>query len=139
MTAGSGWARRRPVVDPGRSVPGYAIDAASAFPSRNEAFASLAGEVKSVTGAPVATSFNLNFAVLSGQIGAQRVPPGSCYVAADGARDITGQVITDAGCDAVPLGGLDRAWAVGDLPWVLAAAGTDGVPVCCRFAVPGEL
>jgi predicted dinucleotide-binding enzyme len=67
-----------------------AIDATSAFPSRNEAFASLAEEVKSFTGAPVAKSFNLTFAVLSDQIAAWRVPPGSLSVARDGAGDVTG-------------------------------------------------
>jgi len=68
-----------------------------------------------------------------------RNPPGSFYVAGDGARDITGQFMTDAGCDLVSLGGLDKARAVEDLAWVLVAAMKDGVPVCCRFAVPGEL
>jgi 8-hydroxy-5-deazaflavin:NADPH oxidoreductase len=95
--------------------------------------------VKSVTGGPVAKSFNLNFAVLFDQIAAQRVPPGSFYVAEDGARDITEQFITDAGYDPVPLGGLDKARAVGDLAWLLVAAMKDGVPVFYRFAVPGEL
>jgi 8-hydroxy-5-deazaflavin:NADPH oxidoreductase len=116
-----------------------AIDATSAFPSRNEAFASLAEEVKSFTGAPVAKSFNLNFAVLYDQIAAQRVPPGSFHVAEDGARDITGELIRDAGYDPVSLRGLDRARAVEDLARVLVAAMKDGVPVFCRFAVPGEL
>jgi predicted dinucleotide-binding enzyme len=116
-----------------------AIDAASAFPSRNEAFASLAGEVKSVTGAPVAKSFNLTFAVLYDQIAAQRVPPGSFYVTEDGARDIAGQLSTDSGYDPVPLAGLDKARAVEDLAWLLAAAVNDGVPVFYRLAVPGEL
>jgi predicted dinucleotide-binding enzyme len=37
-----------------------AIDATNAFPSRNDAFPSLAEEVKSFTGGPVAKSFNLN-------------------------------------------------------------------------------
>lgn len=124
------------------TVPGLAgkiaIDATSAFPSGNEAFASLAEEVKSFTGAPVAKSFNLNFAVLSDQIAAQRVPPGSFYVAGDGARDITGELITDAGYDLVSLGGLDKARAVEDLAWVVVAAMNDGAPVCCRFAIPGE-
>jgi len=84
------------------AVPGLAgkiaIDAANTFPSRNEAFpsrnegfASLAEEVKSVTGAPVAKSFNLNFAVPYDQIAAQRVPPGGFHVAGDGARDVTGR------------------------------------------------
>jgi 8-hydroxy-5-deazaflavin:NADPH oxidoreductase len=115
-----------------------ALGAASAFPCRNEAFASLAGDVKFVTGGPVAKSFNLTFAVLYDQIAAQRVPPGSFHVAGDGARDITGQVMTDAGGNPVSLGGLGKARAVADLAWLLAAAVNDGVPVCCRFAVPGE-
>jgi predicted dinucleotide-binding enzyme len=116
-----------------------AIDATNAFPSRNEADASLAEEVKSFTGGPVAKSFNLNFAALYDQIAAQRVPPGSFYVAEDGARDITGQLITDAGYDPVPLAGLDKARTVEDLAWLLVAAMKDGVPVFYRLAVPGEL
>ena len=116
-----------------------AVDATNAFPSRNEAFPSLAEEVKSVTGAPAANSFNLKFAVPYDQIAAQRVPPGSFYVAEDGARDITEQLITDAGYDPAPLGGLDKARAVEDLAWLLVAAMKDGVPVFYRFAVPGVL
>jgi 8-hydroxy-5-deazaflavin:NADPH oxidoreductase len=125
------------------TVPGLAgktaIDAASAFPSRNEAFPSLAEEVKSVTGAPVAKSFNVNFAVRYDQIAAQRVPPGSFYAAGDGARDVTGELSTDAGYDPVPLGGLDKARAAEDLARVLIAARKDGAPVFYRSAVPGEL
>jgi predicted dinucleotide-binding enzyme len=126
-----------------RTVPGLAgkiaIDAANAFSSRNEAFPSLAQEVKSVTGAPVAKSFNPNFAVPDDQIAAQQVPPGSFYVTGDGARDITEELITDAGYNPVPFGGLDKARAVEDLARVLIAAMKDGAPVFYRFAVPGEL
>jgi predicted dinucleotide-binding enzyme len=129
-------------ADPG-TVTGLAgqiaIDATTTFPSRNQAFPSLAEKVTSVTGAPVATSFNLNFAVLDDQIAAQRVPPGSFYAAGDGARDVTGELITDAGDDPVPPGGLDTARAVEDLAWVLIAAIKDGAPVVCRCAVPVEL
>jgi predicted dinucleotide-binding enzyme len=82
---------------------------------------------------------NLNFAVLHDQIAAQRVPPGSFYVAEDGARDITGQLSTDAGYDPVPPGGLDKARAVEDLAWLLVAAMNDGAPVFHRFAVAGGL
>ena len=82
---------------------------------------------------------NLNFAVLHDQIAAQRVPPGSFYVAEDGARDITGELSTVAGYDPVRPGGLDKARAVADLAWLLAAAVKGGVPVFYRFAVPGEL
>jgi hypothetical protein len=116
-----------------------AIDATSAFPSRNEAFASLAGEVKSVTGRPGRQELQPDLAALYYQIAAQRVPPGRFYVTEDGARDIAGQFMTDAGYDPVPLGGLDKARAVEDLAWVLIAAMKDGVPVFDLFAVPGEL
>jgi len=51
---------------------------------------------------------------------------------------ITEELITDAGYDPVPLGGLDKARAVEDLAWLLVAA-IDGAPVFYRFAVPGEL
>jgi len=126
-----------------RTVTGLAgkvaIDATNAYPSRNEAFPSLAEEVKSFTGGPVAKSFNLNFAVLYDQIAAQRVRPSSFYVADDGARAVTEQLITDVGYDPVPLGGLDKARAVEDLTWLLVAAMKDGAPVFYRFAVPGEL
>jgi 8-hydroxy-5-deazaflavin:NADPH oxidoreductase len=95
-----------------------AIDSTNAFPSRNDAFPSLAEEVKSFTGGPVAKSFNLNFAALYDQVSAQRVRPSSFYAGDDGARQITEQLITDAGYDPVPLGGLDKARAVEDLSWL---------------------
>ena len=52
----------------------------------NEAFPSLAEEVKSFTGGPVAKSFSLNFAVLYDQVAAQRVRPSNgkpAYVVPD--------------------------------------------------------
>jgi hypothetical protein len=51
---------------------------------------------------------------------------------------ITEELITDAGYDPVPLGGLDKARAVEDLAWVLVAAMKDGARIFYRFAVPGE-
>ena len=111
----------------------------NAFPSRNEAFGSLAEEVKSFTGGPVAKSFNLNIAALYDQIASQRARPSSFYAADDGARQVTEQLITDAGYDPVALGSLDKARALEDLTWLLLAAMKDGAPVFYRFAVPGEL
>ena len=116
-----------------------AVDATNAYPFRNEAFRSLAEEVRSFTGGPVAKSFNLNFAVLYDQISAQRVRPSSLYVADDGAREVTEHLIADAGYDPVPLGGLDKARALEDLTWLLIAAMKDAAPVFHRFAVSGEL
>jgi len=116
-----------------------AIDATNAYPSRNEAFPSLAEEVRSITGGPVAKSFNINYASLYGQVSAQRARPSSLY-AADGAADATArQLITDAGYDPVRVGGLDKARALEDLTWLLFAAAQDGAPFFYRFAAPGEL
>src|SRR5207248_6669324 len=49
-----------------------AIDATNAFDGRDEQFESLAHEVKSITGGPVAKSFNLNFAALFDEVAKQR-------------------------------------------------------------------
>jgi len=102
-----------------------AIDATNAYPSRNEAFPSLAEEVRSITGGPVAKSFNLNYA--------------SLYAADDAADPTALQLITDAGYDPVRVGGLDKARALEDLTWLLFAAAQDGAPFFYRFAAPGEL
>jgi predicted dinucleotide-binding enzyme len=51
---------------------------------------------------------------------------------------ITEELITDAGYDPVPLGGLDKARAVEDLAWVRVAAMKDGARIFYCFAVPGE-
>jgi len=56
-----------------------AIDATNAFRGRNEEFESLAHEVKSIVGGPVAKSFNLNFAAFYDEIAAQRVRPSNLY------------------------------------------------------------
>jgi len=126
-----------------KSSPGLAgqvtIYPTNAYPSRNEAFGSLAAEVKSFAGDPVAKSFSLNFAVLYDPIAAQRARPGSFYATADGARDITEQLITYAGYDPAPLGGPDKARGLEDLTWLLSAGMKDGASIFYRFAVPGEL
>ena len=75
------------------------IDATNAVRGRNEAFESLAHEVKSIVGGPTAKSFNLNFAKVYDQIDAQRVRPSNLYCADDEAREVTEQLIRDAGYD----------------------------------------
>jgi predicted dinucleotide-binding enzyme len=52
-----------------------AIDATNATTGRNQAYPSLAHEVKAITGGPVAKAFNANTAALYDQIDEQRVPP----------------------------------------------------------------
>ncbi len=113
-----------------------AIDATNAFGARNEQYESLAHEVKAHTNGPVAKAFNANFAVLYDQIGEQRVPPGCLYAAEDEAREVTEQLIRDAGYEPVSVGGIENARALEDfVPGVLAKVGR----VFYRFAPPGEL
>src|SRR5436309_1740756 len=89
-----------------------AIDSANAFTGRDEQYESLAHEVKAHTGGPVAKAFNANFAVLFDQIGEQRVRPGCLYAAEEEARDVTEQLIRDAGYDPMSVGGLENARAL---------------------------
>jgi len=113
-----------------------AIDATNAFAGRNEQYESLAHEVKSHTNGPVAKAFNANFAALYDQIGGQRVRPSCLYAADDEAREVTEQLIRDAGYDPVSAGGLENARALEDfVPGLFAKIGR----VFYRFAPSGEL
>jgi len=113
-----------------------AVDATNAFAGRDERYPSFAHVVKAHTHGPVAKAFNANFAHLYDQIGEQRVTP-SCLFAADpAAREITEQLIRDAGYEPVSIGGLERERALEDfLTDVLAPSGMGFY----RFAPPGEL
>jgi predicted dinucleotide-binding enzyme len=113
-----------------------AIDSANAFGERNEQYESFAHEVKAHTNGPTAKAFNANFAALYDQVSEQRVRPSCLYAADDEAREVTEQLIRDAGYDPVSLGGLENARALEDfVPAVLGKAGR----VFYRFAAPGEL
>src|ERR687883_1444487 len=90
------------------------VDATNAFGGRNEEFPSLAHEVKSITGGPVAKAFNLNFARLYDRIDEQPERPGMLYAADDAAREVTEQLIRDAGYEPVPAGDLEKARALED-------------------------
>lgn len=85
------------------------IDATNLFGDRSEEFDSLAHEVKAQVTGPVAKSFNLNFAALYDRIDEQAERPGNLFVAEDAARDVTEQLIRDAGFEPVFAGGLENA------------------------------
>ena len=113
-----------------------AIDATNAFTGRDDQFESLAHEVKAHTKGPVAKAFNANVGVLFDQIGGQRVRPGCLYAADDEARDVTRQLIRDAGYEPENIGGLENARALEDfVPGVFLKL----APAFYRFAAPGEL
>jgi predicted dinucleotide-binding enzyme len=117
-----------------------AIDATNAYAGRNEQFESLAHEVKSIVGGPTAKSFNLNFAALYDQVADQRVRPSNFFAADDGAREVTEQLIRDAGYDPLYVGGLEHARALEDhlALWFSAVAAGLGQSFY-RYAKPGEL
>jgi len=115
-----------------------AIDASNAFTGRDEQYESLAHEVKAHTNGPVAKAFNANFAALYDAIDDERVRPGCLFAADPEARDLTEQLIRDAGYEPVSLGGLENARALEDfVPGVLGKL--EAGRTFYRFAVPGEL
>jgi predicted dinucleotide-binding enzyme len=113
-----------------------AIDAQNTFAGRDEQYESFAHEVKAHTNGPVAKAFNANFAALYNQVAEQRVRPDCLYAAEDDAREVTEQLIRDAGYEPVSVGGIENARALEDfVPGVLGKVGR----VFYRFRRPGEL
>jgi 8-hydroxy-5-deazaflavin:NADPH oxidoreductase len=116
------------------------IDATNAYTGRTERFESLAHEIKSHVGGPVAKSFNCNFAVLYDEIDAQRVPPCNFYAAEEAAVELTEQLIRDAGYRPVSLGGLENARLLEDHVAFMGAINEGGLGrFFYRYAKPGEL
>jgi 8-hydroxy-5-deazaflavin:NADPH oxidoreductase len=116
------------------------IDATNAFPRPSDEFESLAHHVKSIVGGPTAKSFNLNFAVVYDEVAKQRVRPSNLYAADDGAREITEQLIRDAGYEPAYVGGLEHARALEDHLSLLFALNKAGLGAhFYRYAKPGEL
>ena len=113
-----------------------AIDATNAFPGRAEGYESLAHEVKAHTNGPVAKAFNASSGRLFDQVALQRVPPGCLFAADDEAREVTEQLIRDAGYEPVGLGGLDSARALEDF---VTGVFLKISPIFYRFAAPGDL
>jgi predicted dinucleotide-binding enzyme len=116
------------------------IDATNAYGGRDETFESLAHQVKSIVGGPTAKSFNLNFAALYDEIANQRVRPSNFFAAEDAAREVTEQLIRDAGYDPLYVGGLEYARALEDHLGLWLAAVQAGLGQSFyRYAKPGEL
>ena len=101
-------------------------------------FASNAEYIKSVTNGPTAKSFNLNFARLYDQIDSAKSKPGNLFVSDDEAREVTEQLIRDAGYDPVYGGELANAHAQEQFIKIIFAAAHSG-PVFYRFAPADEL
>ncbi len=116
------------------------IDATNAVKGRDEAFESLAHQVRSIIGGPTAKSFSANFAALYDDVSNQRARPSNLYAAEDGAREVTEQLSRDAGYDPVSVGGLEQARALEDHLGLLFAINQAGLgPFFYRIGRPGEL
>ena len=116
------------------------LDACNAFTGRDEGFESLAHEVKSIVGGPVAKTFNANYAALYDRVDEQRVPPCNLYAADDEAREVTEQLIRDAGYEPVSLGGLEQARLLEEHLVFMNAINNSGLGrFFYRYAAPGEL
>jgi predicted dinucleotide-binding enzyme len=129
------------VAVPSGAIKGkVAIDATNAFHGRSAEAESLAHEVKQIVGGPTAKSFNLNFARIYDQIGNQRAAPSNLYAADDDAREVTEQLIRDAGYDPVHVGGLDKARLLEDHIELMMAVNQGGLGAFFyRMAQPGGL
>jgi predicted dinucleotide-binding enzyme len=64
------------------------------------------------------------------------VRPGCLYAADEEAREVTEQLIRDAGYEPVSLGGLESARALEDF---VTGVFVKVSPIFYRFAAPGEL
>ncbi len=117
------------------------IDTTNAYRGRNEAFPSLAHEVKSIVGGPTAKAFNANSAAIYDQIDKQRARPTNLVVAEPEAREIAELLSRDAGYDPLYIGGLENARMLEDFLFgVYGAVGKSfGGWFFFRFARPGDL
>jgi predicted dinucleotide-binding enzyme len=112
------------------------VDAANAFAGRDDQYESFAHEVKAHTNGPVAKAFNANSGALYDEVGKQRVRPSCLYAADDEAREVTEQLIRDAGYEPVSLGGLESARTLEDF---VTGVFVKVAPIFYRFAAPGDL
>ena len=117
------------------------LDTTNAFHGRDEGFESLAHQVKSIVGGPVAKSFNCNYAALYNQIDEQRSRPCNMYAAENGAVAMAEQLSRDAGFDPVSTGGLGSARMLEDHLELMTAIneGSGLGRFFYRYAKPGEL
>jgi 8-hydroxy-5-deazaflavin:NADPH oxidoreductase len=115
-----------------------AVDATNAFRGRDERYESNAHQVKAIVGGPVAKSFSANYANIYDRIDDERVAPHNLYASDDEAREVTEQLIRDAGYEPVYVGGLEHARALEDHLGLLFAVNQAGLgPFFYRYSRPG--
>jgi predicted dinucleotide-binding enzyme len=116
-----------------------AIDATNTFGAHPAGYESLADQVKSIIGGPTSKAFNTNFAALYDQVDAEPVPPGTLFASDPEARDLTEQLIRDAGFDPIYVGDLGQARLLESGGLMMAVARGGLGPFFYRFSRPGGL
>ncbi len=115
------------------------LDATNPLQGRPPGIESLAQQVKSLTGGPVAKAFNSNFERLYDDVATAEPRPSAFYCGDDEAREAAEQLIGDAGYEPIYAGGLENAGALEDfvvgvmLPALMAGRG----PFFYRVGGPG--
>ncbi|MFF9624754.1 NADPH-dependent F420 reductase [Streptomyces griseosporeus] len=116
------------------------VDATNMYAGRDEAFPSLAHQVRSIVGGPTAKAFSTVFAATYDRIAEQRVTPSTLFAADPEARSVTEQLIRDAGFDPVHIGALDPgARLLEDSSGLTRALAGQIGPFFYRYGRPGEL
>jgi hypothetical protein len=115
-----------------------AIDATNLFGVDAPAgFASNAEFVKSRTNGPTVKAFNLNFARLYDQIGAQSEKPGNIWTGDEEAREVTERLIRDAGFEPLYGGPLENAAVQEQFLKIISGISNDIGRCFYRFWSPG--
>jgi predicted dinucleotide-binding enzyme len=99
-------------------------------------FASNAEFIKSKTNGPTVKSFNLNYARLYDQLSDQSERPCNIWSGDEEARDVTEQLIRDAGYEPVYGGPLANAAAQEQFLKIMAGINNDIGPFFYRFWSP---
>ncbi|MER6345269.1 NADPH-dependent F420 reductase [Streptomyces sp. NPDC001595] len=116
------------------------IDTTNLYTERDDTYLSLSHHIKAIIGGPTAKSFSTVFAAAYDDITTQRVTPTSLYAAEPGAKDLTEQLIRDAGFDPLHIGDLTPGARLleDSSPLTRAIAARIG-PFFYRYGRPGEL
>jgi predicted dinucleotide-binding enzyme len=116
------------------------IDATNIFGPYPAGVESLAHQSKSIIGGPTAKAFNTNFAALYDRVDAEPVRPSTLFAADPEARDITEQLIRNAGFGPIYLGDLGQARFLESLIALTMGVANGGLgPFFYRINRPGEL
>ncbi|GLF95357.1 NADPH-dependent F420 reductase [Streptomyces yaizuensis] len=115
------------------------VDTTNIYQERDGSFPSLSHHIKSIVGGPTAKAFSTVFAATYAQVSTRRIRPGNLFAGDAEARDITEQLIRDAGFDPVFVGDLTPgARLLEDSSGLTRALAERMGPFFYRYGRPGD-